>query len=65
MSHLKGAVYDSPSSEFPALAVVFRAGGDVLVAKPVADRAEGEALLSGVMASVQAQIDAMFGSEND
>lgn len=62
---LQGVVYDAPAEGYPALAVVFRSDGSVLVAHPVADRAEGEALMSSIMGSVQAQIDAIFGDSED
>jgi hypothetical protein len=65
MSHLRGVVYDAPTGDYPTLAVVLRPDGDVLVARPVASRAEGEAMLAGVMAKVQAQVDAMFGDDED
>ncbi len=57
---LRGVVYDSPGDDFPAMVMVFRADGGVLVAHPVGSRAEGEEMLSNVMGSVQAQVDAML-----
>ena len=63
MEKMTGIVYDPPKEGMPTLAVVFGFDGDVLIARAVNDRAEGEAMLAHVMEMVQAHVDAEFGDE--
>ena len=65
MDKMSGIVYDPPRAGWPTLAVVFGFDGDVLIARAVNDRAEGEALLANVMQAVQARVDAEFGEESE
>lgn len=43
------AVYDPPSQDLPALAVVFLPGEDSVLCRPTKDRAEAEALLASLV----------------
>jgi L-2-hydroxyglutarate oxidase LhgO len=55
MSYLDGVVYPAPSEKFPALAVVFKADGGILVAHPAASVKEAESFLKEILEEVESR----------
>jgi hypothetical protein len=51
---MKAVVYDPPGPGFPYLAVIFRADGEVLIARSVQSHAQGESLIAKVVAEFEA-----------
>ncbi len=52
---LNGIVYDPPAAGFPYVAVVFKPDGEVLVARSVATREAGEAIIATSLAEFNRQ----------
>ena len=50
MAYIHGIVYDPPASGFPHIAVMFDTRGEVLCARVVSSREEGEQLIQNVAA---------------